>query len=58
MRFDQPHNVQQVFLAFAGAAFRVLPGENLSPQRVRHTRHTQESGLFCSSSLDKTSAVA
>ena len=42
IRFDQPHDTQQVFLAFAGAAFRVLLGENLSTQRVRQTRHAHE----------------
>lgn len=41
MRFDQPYDVQQVFLAFAGAAFPVLPGENLSTQRVRQARPAQ-----------------
>jgi len=45
MRFDQPHDVQQVLLAFAGAAFGVLPGENLSLQRVRQTRNAHENAV-------------
>jgi len=45
MRFDLPHDVQQVFLAFAGAVVRVLPGEILSTQCVGQTRHALTSSV-------------
>jgi hypothetical protein len=42
MRFDEAHYIEEIFLAFAGAAGVVTPSEDLSVQSIIEPGHTHQ----------------